>query len=475
VIWNYYVRLWGRLAGKRGEIRKMKTSLAVILAAGEGTRMNSSLPKVLHPLCGKPMLWHILESAKVVTSEQIVITGHGAEQVREYFGEDLSYILQLQRLGTGHALQQALPKLPDQGLALVLCGDTPLLESEILEELIAFHNRSGSSATILTAEMENPTGYGRILRNEEGNVKKIVEQLHLTPEQKQIKEINTGTYCFDLQALKRFLPVLPRNEVKGEYYLTDMIPLLIDAGLVVEAHLLDDAHLGLGINDRVQLSWAESRMREKINNRLMRQGVTMFDPACTYIDVGVQVGRDTVIYPQTILEGETTVGENCRLGPGAHLINSHLGNGIVCRQVLILDSTLHDQAVVGPYAYIRPGSTIGEGVKIGDFVEIKNSSIGQGSKIPHLSYVGDAHLGPRVNMGAGSIVVNYDGRHKHPTTIEEGAFIGCNSNLIAPIKIGKGAFVAAGSTISRDVPSGALTISRPKQKTIERLGKRFRR
>ncbi|MDO9534387.1 MAG: NTP transferase domain-containing protein [Bacillota bacterium] len=332
----------------------MNHSHAVILAAGEGTRMNSSLPKVLHLLCGKPLLWHILESAKVVTSEQLIITGHGAELVREYFGENFSYLLQEQRLGTGHALQQALPKLPDQGVALVLCGDTPLLESEILEGLIALHHRSGSSATILTAEMENPSGYGRILRNEEGNVKTIVEDLHLTPEQTQIKEINTGTYCFDLQALKRFLPVLPRNEVKGEYYLTDMIPLLIESGLGVEAHLLNDANSGLGINDRVNLSWAASRMREKINNRLMRQGVTMIDPASTYIDIGVQVGRDTIIYPQTILEGNTIVGENCRLGPGAHLINTHLGSGVVCHQAFILDSVLHDEAVVGPYAYIRP-------------------------------------------------------------------------------------------------------------------------
>ena len=453
----------------------MENSHAVILAAGEGTRMNSSLPKVLHLLCGKPLLWHILESAKGVTSEQIIVTGRGAEQVMEYFGESHSYLVQHQRLGTGHALQQALPKLPDQGVVLVLCGDTPLLEREILEGLISFHKRSGSSATILTAEMENPSGYGRILRNEEGNVKKIVEDIHLTLEQTQIKEINTGTYCFDLQALKRFLPLLPRNEVKGEYYLTDMIPFLIESGLGVESHLLNDAHSGLGINDQVQLSWAASKMREKINNSLMRQGVTMIDPASTYIDIGVEVGKDTVIYPQTILEGNTKVGESCRLGPGAHLIDAQLGNGVVCRQVLILESIIHDEAVVGPYAYIRPGSTIGEGVKIGDFVEIKNSTIGQGSKIPHLSYVGDAQVGPRVNMGAGSIVVNFDGRKKHVTTIEEGAFIGCNSNLVAPLKIGKEAFIAAGSTITRDVPAGSLTISRSRQETKEGIGKRFMR
>lgn len=451
----------------------MEELITVILAAGEGTRMKSSLPKVLHRLCGKPMLWHVLESAGAVTGRQIVIAGYGADQVREYFGEEFFYLEQRERLGTGHALQQSLPHLPETGLALVLCGDAPLLEKEVLQELISYHRQSGASATVLTSRLEDPSGYGRIVRDESGGVQKIVEELHLAPEEKVLKEINTGTYCFDLRALKKHLPVLPKNEIKGEYYLTDLVHMLVEAGLSVKAHLLKDARLALGVNDRFQLSQAAALMRKKINDGLMRAGVTMIDPVSTYIDAGVEVGVDTVIYPQTLLEGETKVGKGCRLGPGAHLIDTRVGDGVLCRHSLVLESVLEDGANVGPYAHIRPGSKIGPSVKIGDFVEIKNSSIGQGSKVPHLSYVGDAELGPGVNMGAGSIIVNYDGRKKHKTVIGEGAFIGCNSNLVAPLNIGKGAFIAAGSTVTRDVPPDSLLISRPEQKIKRELGKRF--
>ncbi|HHT46385.1 MAG TPA: bifunctional UDP-N-acetylglucosamine diphosphorylase/glucosamine-1-phosphate N-acetyltransferase GlmU [Firmicutes bacterium] len=451
----------------------MEELIAVILAAGEGTRMRSSLPKVLHRLCGKPMLWHVLKSAAAVTARQIIITGYGADQVREYFGEEFFYLEQRERLGTGHALQQSLPHLPETGLVLVLCGDAPLLEKEVLQELIFYHRQSGASATVLTSRLQDPSGYGRIIRDKSGGVQKIVEELHLAPEEKALKEINTGTYCFDLGALKKYLPLLPKNEVKGEYYLTDLVHLLVEAGLSVKAHLLKDARLALGVNDRSQLSQAAALMRKKINDGLMRAGVTMIDPLSTYIDAGVEIGVDTVIYPQTVLEGETKVGKGCRLGPGAHLIDTRVGDGVLCRHSLVLGSVLEDGANVGPYAHIRPGSKIGPSVKIGDFVEIKNSSIGQGSKVSHLSYVGDAEIGPDVNMGAGSIVVNYDGRKKHKTVIGKGAFIGCNSNLVAPINIGKGAFVAAGSTVTRDVPSDSLLISRPEQIVKKGLGKRF--
>jgi bifunctional UDP-N-acetylglucosamine pyrophosphorylase/glucosamine-1-phosphate N-acetyltransferase len=435
--------------------------------------MKSSLPKVLHMLCGRPLLWYVLESAKTVTAGQVLVIGHGAEQVRDYFGEGFTYVEQQQQLGTGHALQQVLPYLPGSGEVLVLCGDTPLLESAVLEQLISFHRQQGAAATVLTAPMNDPSGYGRIIRDQQGRVQKIVEELHLTPEQKMVQEINTGSYCFDLQALKSFLPSLPQNTIKGEYYLTELIPILADAGYKVEAYVIEDAQQALGINDRLQLAWAASRMREKINAALMRSGVTMIDPATTYLDMGVEIGRDTVIYPQTIMEGKTRVGQNCRLGPGLHLIDTIVGDEVTCRQAVVMESVLQDGANIGPYAYIRPGSTIEAGAKIGDFVEIKNSTIGRGSKVPHLSYVGDTQMGPGVNMGAGSIVVNFDGRHKHVTSIEEGAFIGCNSNLIAPLKVGKGAFIAAGSTVSRDVPPGSLAISRPKQDNKEGLGRRF--
>ena len=451
----------------------MEQPWAVILAAGEGTRMHSALPKVLHPLCGKPLLWHVLQAAKGVTKKQVLVVGRGAEQIRNYFGAGYLYVEQEERLGTGHALQQVLPHLPTTGEVLVLCGDTPLLGSNVLEKLISCHRRQGAAATVLTASLTDPRGYGRIVRDEGGQVQKIVEDRHLTPELEELQEINSGCYCFTLQALQEYLPALPQNELKGEYYLTDLLPLLIAAGNYVGACLIDDARLAQGINDRVQLATAASYLRQKINARLMRSGVTMIDPASVYIDAGVEVGRDTVLYPQCILEGETVVGENCRLGPGLHLINTNLKDGVHCQQALVIDSILEEGADVGPFVHIRPQSKIGAATRIGNFVEIKNSSIGRGSKVPHLSYVGDTQMGPDVNMGAGTIVVNYDGRRKHATRIEEGAFVGCNSNLVAPIKIGRGAFVAAGSTITGDVPSDALVISRSKQEIKEGLGKRF--
>ncbi len=451
----------------------MEQPWAVILAAGEGTRMHSALPKVLHLLCGKPLLWHVLQAAGAATKKQVLVIGRGAEQIRDYFGAEYLYVEQEERLGTGHALRQALPHLPAEGDVLVLCGDTPLLESGVLETLVFRHRQRRAAATILTASLTDPRGYGRLVRDEKGQVQEIVEDRHLAPGQEKLQEINTGCYCFALQALQEFLPLLPQNKLKGEYYLTDLIPLLIKAGRQVEPCLIADAHLALGINDRVQLAVAASYLRERINARLMRSGVTMIDPASTYIDAGVEVGRDTVLYPQCILEGKTVVGENCRLGPGLHLVDTRLGNSVHCQQALVIDSSLEDGANVGPFVHIRPGSRIGAATRIGNFVEVKNSSIGQGSKVPHLSYVGDTQMGPDVNMGAGSIVVNFDGRRKHVTSIEEGAFVGCNSNLVAPLKIGRGAFIAAGSTITRDVPPDALVISRSKQEIKEGMGKRF--
>ncbi len=453
----------------------MEKPWVVILAAGAGTRMNSTLPKVMHPLCGRPLLWHVLAAAREVSEDQLIVTGFGSRQVEEYFGEGYFYARQEQQLGTGHALQKALAHLPEKGEALVLCGDTPLLEGSLLKKLLDHHRKNNAAATVLTAILEDPTGYGRVMRNAEGGVEGIIEELDAGTEQKAVREINTGGYCFDLGALKKLLPDLPINAQKGEYYLTDLLPLMRRLGLRVEAYPAADPRLALGINDHVQLSEAAAIMRQRINGRLMAAGVAMIDPACVYIDAGVEVGRDTVIYPQTILEGETKVAEGCRLGPGSHLVDTQVEAGVVCRQSVVFESRLSAGALVGPFAHIRPGSVIGPGAKIGDFVEIKNSTIGRGSKVPHLSYVGDARMGSGVNMGAGCIVVNYDGTKKHATTIEEGAFIGCNSNLIAPLTVGQGAFVGAGSTISRDVPPGALAISRSKQENKDGLAGRLLR
>lgn len=451
----------------------MEKPWAVILAAGAGTRMNSSLPKVLHRLCGKPLLWHVLAAAQEITDRQVIVTGFGEEQVREYFGEKYLYVRQDRQLGTGHALQKALPYLPDRGEILVLCGDTPLLEGKTLNGLVTLHRKNKAAATVLTAVLEDPAGYGRVIRDPSGRVEKIVEELDADEKQRAVREINTGSYCFDLGLLKKLLPGLPINSQKGEYYLTDLIPMLLESGMRVEACRIDEPSFALGINDHVQLSGAAAIMRQRINEKLMRSGVAMIDPATVYIDAGVEVARDTVIYPQTILEGATKVGEGCRLGPGTHLVDTLVESGVVCRQSVVMESRLSEGALIGPFANIRPGSLIGPGVKIGDFVEVKNSSIGRGSKVPHLSYVGDAQIGAGVNMGAGCIVVNYDGKKKHRTIIEEGAFIGCNSNLVAPLTVGKGAFIGAGSTISRDVPDDALAISRSRQENRDGLARRF--
>ncbi len=446
---------------------------AVILAAGAGTRMKSRLPKVMHPLCGEPMLRHVTRTAGAVTDTKVAVVGQGSENIREFFGEEFIYVLQEQQLGTGHALLQALPHLPEKGRVLVLCGDTPLLKGQTLREMLNYHVAQKASATVLTAVLDDPTGYGRIIRDEAGSVKAIVEQMDTSREERAIREINTGSYCFEAEALREHLPLLKPNPQKGEYYLTDLLPRMLENGLGLEAYILPEAEQALGINDRVQLARATELMRVNINEELMLAGVTMLDPSSCYIDAGVTIGMDTVIYPQTILEGKTQVGENCLLGPGTHLLNSKLGDGVTCKQSVVVESSIGEGSQVGPFAYLRPGSVIGSQVKIGDFVEVKNSSIGKGSKVSHLSYVGDANIGERVNMGAGSIVVNYDGRHKYVTKIEEGAFIGCNSSLVSPLSIGKGAFIGAGSTITRDVPAGSLTLSRARQEVKDNLAERF--
>ncbi len=451
----------------------MNKTKAVVLAAGEGTRMLSSLPKVMHALCGKPILWHVLRAVEGVAPDPVLVVGYGSEQLKDYFGSGYTYVKQESRQGTGHALLQALPVLPAAGDLLVLCGDTPLLKAETLNSVLEFHRLKQAAATVVTANLEDPTGYGRILRDGEGRVEGIVEELHATEGQKALQEINTGSYCFNLQALQEYLPLLPANPQKKEYYLTDLLPMLAKSGLGVEAFLLDDGQQALGINDREHLARAAALMRERINVRLMRSGVTMLDPAATYIDVDVVIGPDTVLYPQSILEGSTRVGKGCLLGPSVHFVNSEIGDEVICRQSVIMESKIGDRAQVGPFAYLRPGSVIEEEVKIGDFVEIKNSTVGQGSKVSHLSYVGDAILEPGVNMGAGSIIVNYDGKKKHRTHIGRGSFVGCNSNLVAPLKIGQGAFIAAGSTITRDVPANALALSRSGQEHKEGLARRF--
>ncbi len=441
---------------------------AVVLAAGKGTRMKSKLPKVLHKICGEAMISCVINAvASAGIDKIIVVVGHGAAQVTREVESRALIVLQEQQLGTAHALQQAAPFLSDfQGQILVLCGDTPLIEASTLLDLYHSHAAAGCDATVLTAAMDDPAGYGRVVRNNQGDLVKIVEQKDASPEEKQVREINTGIYCFSAAGLFDALCRLAPNNAQGEYYLTDIIEMYISEGRRVGAVMLANPREIMGINDRVQLAEAEKHMRGRILKELMLSGVTVVDPLSTFVDRQVRVGRDTVIYPFTFIEGNTVIGEDCIIGPGARLINAALGNGVSVQNSVVTESIMGDHCDIGPFAYLRPGAKLGREVKVGNSSEIKNSLIGDGSKVPHLSYVGDATIGKNVNIGAGTITCNYDGRNKWPTKIDDGAFIGSNTNLVAPVDIGAGAVTGAGSTITKDVPAGALGVERAKQKNV---------
>lgn len=446
---------------------------AVILAAGEGKRMLSAVPKVLHPICGRPMLRYILDSAAAVAVDPIIVVGRRSAQIRESMGPRCRYALQKEQLGTGHALLQAMPQLPEEGSVLVLCGDTPLLQRENLEQLVQVHG--DSAATVMTAEPADPTGYGRVIRGPDGSVRRIVEESDASPAEKKVCEINSGTYCFKISVLRKLLPQLTPDNIQREYYLTDILALMREQGYPVGACLVEDWQAALGINDRSQLAQAAAVVQGQINRSLMEQGVTLLDPAATYIDYDVKVGADTVILPQTLLEGATVIGSGCRIGPGAHLINAQLSDGVTVRQSIVEESTLESGTAVGPFAHIRPGCRIGPKAKVGAFVEVKNSVIGTASKLPHLTYAGDADIEGGVNLGAGVIIANFDGEKKHRSLIREGAFIGCNSNIISPLEIGKSAFIAAGTTVTGDVAAGDLAISRTAQENRKGMGRRLLR
>ncbi|WP_102264800.1 bifunctional UDP-N-acetylglucosamine diphosphorylase/glucosamine-1-phosphate N-acetyltransferase GlmU [Mesobacillus jeotgali] len=443
----------------------MSNRYAIILAAGQGTRMKSKLYKVLHPVCGKPMVQHVIDQVKSLNINEIVtIVGHGAEKVKDQLGEDSQYALQAEQLGTAHAVQQAGDMLADkEGVAIVVCGDTPLIKAETMEALFKHHEETNAKATILTARAEDPTGYGRIVRNAEGFVEKIVEHKDASEQERSINEINTGTYCFDNKMLFEAIQNVSNDNVQGEYYLPDVIEILKNQGEIVSAYVTDSFAETLGVNDRVALAEAERTMKKRINEYHMRNGVSLIDPDNTYIGPDVQVGQDTVIFPGTMLSGSTVIGSECQIGPNTEISNCEIGNNTVIRQSAAFDSKIGSEVNIGPFAHIRPESDINDEVKIGNFVEIKKAVFGKGSKASHLSYIGDAEVGADVNIGCGSITVNYDGKNKFLTKIEDGVFIGCNSNLVAPVTIGKGAYVAAGSTITEDVPGEALALARARQ------------
>ena len=438
---------------------------AVVLAAGQGTRMKSKLHKVLHPVCGKPMVQHVVDTMVSMQVENlIVVVGHGAEAVRAQLGEGVTYALQEQQLGTAHAVRQAAPFLQDKtGTTFLLYGDVPLLSKQTLTDLLRYHQEQQAAATVLTAVLPDPTGYGRIVRSEAGEVLRIVEHKDASDEERAIREINTGIYCVDNQKLWGALEKVKNDNAQGEYYLTDCVAILRECGEKVVGFAAADPEEAMGINDRVQLAEAEAYLRRRIAVAHMRNGVTIVDPDSTYIEADVAIGADTVIQPGTFLRGRTTIGADCVIGPQADLKNVEAADQVTIQYSVLVDAQVERESTVGPFAYVRPGTEIGPHVKIGDFVELKNAKIGAGSKVPHLSYIGDAEIGEGVNIGCGTITVNYDGAVKHKTVVEDGAFVGCNSNLIAPLTVGQNAYVAAGSTIHEDVPANALAIARERQ------------
>ena len=454
----------------------MSELVAVILAAGKGTRMKSKLPKVLHKIGGKPMLQHVLDAADAAgAARKVVVVGHEAELVEAMVGEQAQMALQAEQLGTGHAVMQTEAVLKDFcGTVMIICGDTPLLEAAELKKFYEGHVASQDAATVLTAFMDDPAGYGRIIRDADGNVLGIVEEKDAVLEQKAIKEINTGMYCVEAPLLFEVLATLTCDNVQGEYYLTDVLAKLNAMGKKVGGVATADSDMIMGINSRRQLAEAENIMRQRILNKLMDDGVTIMDTASTFIEKGVEIGQDTVIYPYTWLEGTTKIGEDCQIGPNVRLTNVRIGNTAELQFVYGHDCEVQDNVVIGPYVHLRPDTVIGDNVKIGNFVEVKNSHVGTGSKLPHLSYIGDSDIGSSVNIGCGCITVNYDGKKKHRTIIEDNAFVGCNSNMVAPVTIGAGAYIGAGSTITKDVPGDDLGIARAKQKNIEGWAAKYR-
>jgi len=440
----------------------------VVLAAGKGVRMRSALAKVLHPVAGIPMVSHVIREAREAGADQLVlVVGHDRDQVMEKLaGPGIQFVVQEEQLGTGHALLQAEPVVSKSDLIMVLCGDTPLLQADSLRRLIDFHKTQKSAATVLTARMSDPSGYGRIIRDEAGELIRIVEEKDASQDEKKIDEINSGIYCFDYQVFSA-LKQLTTNNVQGEYYLTDTLVELISKGRRVLALPTANEEDIYGINDRSQLAFAEKKLRQRKCQELMAAGVTIIDPETTYVQSRVTIGQDTIIEPFTMIEGNSVIGERCAIGPGSRIVNSIIGAGTKVDSSRVVESEVGDRCDIGPYAYLRPGTILKQGVKIGDFVEIKKSLIGAGSKIPHLSYVGDATLGQNVNVGAGTITCNYDGKNKYPTLIEDGAFIGSNTNLVAPVTIGEKAVTGAGSTITKDVPPFSLGVERAPQKVID--------
>ncbi|MGL5353980.1 MAG: bifunctional UDP-N-acetylglucosamine diphosphorylase/glucosamine-1-phosphate N-acetyltransferase GlmU [Clostridium sp.] len=441
---------------------------SLILAAGQGKRIKSDLPKVLHKVSGKEMVNHVIDTMRKADIEDInVIIGKGAELVKEKTASrNVTYSLQEEQLGTGHAVKCAIDFLQGKkGTVGIFCGDAPLIKDETVEKLLNEHIEKGNSATLLTSVLKDATGYGRVIRQND-EVLKIVEHKDCNEEELSVKEMNAAMYCFDIEELLECLNKITNKNEQGEYYLTDVIGILKEQGKKVGAVVIDYEET-IGVNSRVQLAEAEEILRKRINMRHMENGVTLIDPNSTYIGDDVIIGKDTIIYPGNVIEGITTIGEDCMLYPNSRIKDSVISNGVEVQSSVIIESKIGDNTTVGPFAYIRPDSVIGKNARIGDFVEIKKSTIGDNTKVSHLTYIGDAEVGTGCNFGCGTVVVNYDGKNKNKTEIGDNSFVGCNTNLISPVKVGNNTYIAAGSTITNEVKEGDLAIARAKQRNIE--------
>jgi bifunctional UDP-N-acetylglucosamine pyrophosphorylase/glucosamine-1-phosphate N-acetyltransferase len=445
---------------------------SIILAAGQGTRMKSTIPKVLHPLLGRPMLQYALDAAAAVSQAQpVVVVGHGAQQIEQAFSGKARFVLQEPQLGTGHAVQQAEALLRDEAdLVLVTYADMPLLTAETLQRVVQAQQENSGPLTMLTQLADDPRGFGRILRGPDGGVMAIIEEAQATPQQRSIRELNVGVYCFQAQWLWKALTQVPLSP-KGEYYLTDVVGIAVMDGLKVEAQLLEDAEEGIGINTRAHLAEATAVLQKRINQRWMLAGVTLIDPATTYIEPGVSIGKDTVIWPNTHLQGSTQIGEECEVGPNTIVRDSRIGNRCTLLASVIENAILEEQVEVGPYCHLRKGAHLERGVHMGNFGEVKNSHLGAGTKMGHFSYIGDAEIGPNVNIGAGTITCNFDGVNKNRTEIAADVFIGSDTMLVAPVKLGEGARTGAGAVVTKDIPPYTLAVGVPARK-IRKLEKR---
>lgn len=444
--------------------------ISIILAAGEGSRMQSNKPKVIHEICGKPLLKYVIEASKKAGIEKnYCIVGHGADRVKSAVGEDSTVDYRNQPVGencpygTGYAVMQAEDLIEDDNTVLILYGDTPLITEKTLKDLLSYHKKGSYKGTVLTAEVMDPTGYGRIIRDGDGQVLKIVEEKDANKDQVLIKEINSGIYVFDGRLLKDSLGKLTNDNAQNEYYITDVIQILKDQDQKVGAYKMEDSIEIHGINSKVQLAFCEKVMRDRINERCMIKGAILIDPLNTYIEDEVTIGKDTVIYPGVFLKGKTTIGQDVTVGEYTTIVDSEIGDNVYIHSSVIEKAKVGEGSKIGPHARLRPMSEIGKNVKIGNYVEIKNSTIGDNSKASHLAYVGDAEVGKDVNIGCGVVFVNYNGKDKFKTYVKDRAFIGSNSNLVAPVTINENAFIAAGSTITEDVEEASLSIARARQ------------